>query len=240
MPVSRKRKGIMGKRRKVPAEFRPSFEKSDQGIIRIKPEVVNRFRTSDDFIAMIRVARLSNALNYTMERIAQDIQASMTPSQMRAVWRNLYNAGGYVYEGLLLAEALRNDGHSSSRYFGDFNAILEDDQYARWKEITRVIRNSAAFHLDHHDRSTRKALRSIDERIYDFVSAEDDSLGAVYFNIADAVDLHLIIEEFRDGHEDDLEVLDEVRITVTDLLGHMARASQAFILGISKKMRLVT
>lgn len=243
MPVSRKRKRIRkgrGRNKQSLVAIEAPFELAESGVFRIKKQVFDKFWDNDDFVAMIRVARLTNALNYMGDCIAENPGPPETPPQFRTTFRNLYNTGGYVHEGLLLVEHLRDNGHSSHRYFGGFKRILDDPKYAEKREMTRVIRNSAAFHLDHHDRSTRKGLEIIrDLHQYDFVSGEDDSLGALYFNIADLVDVNLIIHELKGERTDEKEALREIANSVTNLLGDMARASEKFVLGISKKMKLM-
>lgn len=190
---------------------------------------------------MVRVARLTNALNDTFVRMTETVDhPPQTPGEWRARWRSFFNAGGYIYEGLMLVESLKED-HGNRSYFRAFREVLSHRDYERQKEITRVIRNSAAFHLDHHDRSTRKGLEGMmATEPHDFVSGADHSLGALYFNIADVVDINLLIDEFKDGRQiSDNEVMEEITVIVIKLLGSLGKASEEFARGIALRMGLV-
>lgn len=178
-----------------------------------------------------------------------------TSSGRRASFRNHVNAGSYLHEGVKLIEKLA-DNHEGKAFFSPFRRLLSKLD-ARKKKRLALLRNNAAFHLDHKKNSTREAISNLNFEEYEFVAGDTNKLGDLYFNLPDVVDLNFIIDELKSAEQREREkamepvaraieqrrvegpITDEIFVLLADLLDAMVKGSQTFVTELSRRMGIL-
>src|SRR4029079_15456267 len=163
--------------------------------IRIKRHRFPFLKNDDDFLALVKVGRLINTIAFGLQNIV-DYGDLKSPVERRQYYRAFFISGGYLHEGIQLAASLRQK-YRTEEFFQPLMSLAYDDQYSVQRKILQRIRDSVAFHLDHHDKSTKTALSKLKLSKYDLMSGETDTFSDFYFDFADTVDLNFLIDEFK-------------------------------------------
>lgn len=225
----RKKYGSRRKRQKSTPLYR------EGNVVRIRRSKFNDIRANDDFISMIRIGRVLNALNFTMQLIIENKTIDSAVGR-RNHYRTNFNAGGFLYEGLLLVDDLR------SKYANDDSfTILRDLPFKtsdRRRKIVKTIRDNVAFHFDHKNNTVRPTLENLNTDYFEFYSADGPQLGQFYFNLSDLIDINYILDELNDD-KPERETHVEIYQVIDDLTAHFVRGAEAFIIGMSRKLGLV-
>lgn len=105
--------------------------------------------------------------------------------------------------------------------------------------MMKLIRNSA-FHLDDSADATKKALGKLNLGYYALVSADEDNLGSMYFDLADNVDFNYILDELtlRYPNDDETVLRDEIFKVIPELINEFAQAADSFVEGLAKRLKL--
>lgn len=235
MPKSKKpRRKPQPLKNKIP---RLPLHQIDPYTFGIRPKEFDRLREDQDFINLIRVGRLLNALTYMMG-VAMDSNIGNSPTDRKRFWRNIFNTGGYLYEGYLLIESISLK-YVDERPFDSFRKILETLNPRR-KKILREMRDNAAFHLDHENKSTIKAIKALKLPRYALVSAENSEMGSLYFDLADTADWNYLIDQCKtEVNKDEGSIKNEILQVVVELNAEFARASEKFVRGIAVRLKLL-
>lgn len=214
----------------------------------IKATDLDRLRASDDFIDLVRATRLSNFLNYAFDQVSKEDDQSSSAGRL-AYTRTRLNLGAYLHEGALLLEKLKGR-HLGKGYFARARKTLEE-LTAREKEVLKLVRNKAAFHLDKDDFSTRIAMTNIVSQDWEFLVADSPMRKDQYYVFADAVDLNYIIDDlkkfaggpdrslFPDEKTYEAAILEEIFDVLIRLGPKMASATSNMTRELAKRLGLI-
>lgn len=235
MPTSRHRsqKSRHSRNRRKAGPRRPLYTVKDTH--RIKPHVLEKLREDIDFRSMIRVCRVFNVLTDTGVGMLT-LGTPETPRKERAWYRHLFNAAGYAYEALQVVESLRLR-YVAEPTFDKFLAILEAPDYSRRKKVVKLMRDSAAFHLDQDDKSTRECLKSLRLEYYDFLASDSPNLDGTYYRFVDTVDINYVIDRLKTPeHIDETAIVAEVVESSQQLANDLMVAANEFIGGMMLRL----
>lgn len=229
MPVSKHRKITTVKRRKSPTVDQPE---GTINRIRIRRHRFHELRDNSDFLALIKVGRVVNAVMFGFQCIS-DYMEDMSPVGRRQYNRAIFLTAGYMYEGLALVDSLKLK-YVNEVFFERLNN-LTGDTYKRHRKIVQEIRHSVAFHLDSDDKSTKAALKNLKLPRYDLMSGNSSRMMDFYFDFADTIDLNYLIDKLKDDRPE-TEVLGEIFTCFTDILKEFGGAGHEFLTGLGEKM----
>lgn len=190
---------------------RPSREPfyQNKNVLRLKPKVFDRLREDDDFIAMIRVGRVINALNYSTFLMRHRVYQEL-PEEQQAIFRvrTIWVCAGYLSEGLNVIQSLQPKYHDKD-FFASCLKLFED-QHKKQRKVIRDVRNSVAFHLDSDAKFTAQTLMELKLSHYEFFSrASLEDVTVTNFHLAELVDLNFLGNRVfpDDSNADILELL---------------------------------
>jgi hypothetical protein len=209
-------------------------------VIRIKPNVFEKMRENEDFAAMIRVGRLMNVLAFSMEVVAANPPIDeKDPLTLRRFVRTMFLTAGYIYEGYELITSLYPK-YYKEEFFAKFAEIYNDPEKTSKRNILRLMRNAGAFHLDSDNKSTKKALTNLKVKKFDLISGSDGTYSTLYFHLSDTLDINYVIDELKtQDDEDETEIYRKMGLLPGNLLGVFIRASDQFIEGLARKLKLI-
>ncbi len=237
MPKSKQRgKSSSGR----PKKRGPSPPLEDiNGVICIKRNVFAKLRSNEDFADMVRVGRLLNVLAHMTDAVdkAPTID-SKNPLTLRRFTRDMFNIAGYVYEGFELISTLYPK-HFKEDYFAKFESLHSDPEKPQKRRLMSLMRNAGAFHLDSDNKSTKKALSKLNLNKIDFVSGGDGTFGALYFHLADTLDINYVIDEVKQSEEDERDVYLRMGKLSADLLVEFMYGADDFVGGVARKLDLI-
>lgn len=219
-----------------------------QNAVFLQADDLDRLKTSEDFVDLVRAMRLSNFLNYALDQVVKEVDETSSAGRLAYVRARL-NLGGYLHEGVNLLGSL-DKRHNGKSYFSKGRQILVN-LTKRDKEIIRLVRNNAAFHLDHDDYSTRSALKKLVLLEWEFLAADTSMRKDQYYVLADSVDLNYIIDQlkkfegapdralFLDEKAYEGAILSEIFNLLIRLTKEMATATSDFISELTRRLGLV-
>lgn len=218
---------------------RPSQEPfyQNKNILRLKPRVFDRLREEEDFISMVRVGRVINALNYSTFLMRQRVYDELLEEQ-QAIFRvrTIWVCAGYLFEGLNVLESLRSKYHNKDFFASSLN--LFGDQYKQQRKVTRDVRHSVAFHLDSDSKFTAQTLKELKLSHYEFFSrVAMDDVTVTNFHLAELVDLNFMGNRvFPDDASAD--ILEVVRM-ILDFSQSMLKALWEVVEGLGRRLKLI-
>ncbi len=229
MPTTKHRKKSVNKRRKTAL-----VDETDRlnHKIRIRRHRFPELRRNPDFLALIKVGRVVNAVMFGFQCISDYIE-DMSPVGRRQYNRAIFLTSGYMYEGLVLVDSLKLK-YVKEKFFQRLNA-LTGVGYKRHRKIVQEIRHSVAFHLDSDDKSTKAALKNLKLPRYDLMSGNSSRMMDFYFDLADTIDLNYLIDKFK-GDRPEADVLAEIFQCFIDILKEFGGAGHEFLTGLGEKM----
>ncbi len=201
--------------------------------IRIKKHRFQMLKEDGDFVAMVKIGRLVNAVSFGLEvlHVSRDCK---TPVEKRQYYRALFLLGGYLHEGMELVASLFTR-FQTEPFFQDLRKLRFDESNKVQRKMLKVIRNSVAFHLDHDDKSTRSTLANLKIHRYDLMSAETNTFGDFYFDLADTVDLNYLIDVLKEERTEPA-TLELIFKTVSEMMVEFLRGGHTFLTGLAEKM----
>lgn len=226
------RKGNKKRRKAIINASLPSASKRP---LHIKRHSFAHLKKNEDFLAIVKVGRLVNAVAFGMQAL-HDYVDNNSPVGKRQRNRATFITGGYLYEGLELVASLRRHYHME-KYFDELKHLTYSEEYILERRILKEMRNIAAFHLDSDDKSTRSAMANLKLTKYELASGETSRIADFYFNFADTVDLNRIIDVIK-RDESEEEVVQYISRTLTTFMPRFIRGGHDFLEGLSIKIKL--
>ena len=236
MPTSKKRKRAGKVVKRQPVVTMPDLSKS--WTLKIKASQMHYLKTDPDFLMMVKMGRMLNALLFAMTSVAQFIKndSYLATRQYR---RGLFILAGYLHESIMVLKATEQR-HLIMDSFVPLRKIVFNPEYKKTREYLRVIRNVAGFHLAdsaEHD-NTKNALSDIDLSAYVLMGADDDKdFVSYYFEFTDILDMAAISGHFPD-ERDPRDVAHEIHDTVHKVAQEFITAATHFQVALCKKMEL--
>jgi hypothetical protein len=231
MPTSRKRK-IDNSRRKKKPNPHPFYR--DKQTLRLKSKVFNLLRENEDFIALVRIGRVLNVLDYSDQLITNPPLSIPEQVQPHHRVRTLFNTAGYLAEGLQVVQSLRLK-YSNSDFFKPLLELF-DESYERKRAVVREIRNSA-FHLDHEAKATPTTLRELKLPHYDFYSEAKGEIKSAYFHLPDLVDFNFVMDKLMPNRSDRAAVTELFEMILSFNVS-FRKAAWVFITGVANRLNL--
>lgn len=235
MPVSKKRRraGKAVKRQAVMTG--PDVSKSWN--LKIKPSQMFFLKSDPDFLMMVKMGRILNAVLYALTSIAPFTQYP-THLARRQYRRGLFVLAGYLHESLNIIRHVE-DRHVTMESFIPLRKIAHGPEYKKAREYLREIRNVAGFHLADSAgiENTRLAIAELDLSSYELMGADDEDFTTFYFELSDTLDISVISKKFQD-ERDPKVVSEEIHQTVTKIAWEFIAAATHFQTSLARKMDL--
>lgn len=187
-------------------------------------------------MALVKMGRVVNAVAFAIELISGAGEGK-NPVSRRQFHRAVFVAGGYVHEAIKVIESMRLR-YSNEAAFKPLYELAFDDKFKEERKVLLAIRNSAGFHLDSHDATTKKMISQLPLQRYDLASGESDQVGHFYFDFADIVDINYLISALKLEGEDDDASFRRIYLTVSDFMGRFLKLGHEFLVAMADKIGL--
>lgn len=210
---------------------------SHKDIVRLKPKFFNSLRENDDFIAMVRIGRVFNVLDYSFHLIANAPDGLPEHVQSRHRVRALWNCAGYLQEGIKVAFSIQLT-YAKEEFFKPFMTIL-GAEHKKERRIMKDIRDSLAFHLDVDSKATKQMLMSMKLPYYEFYSETAGRTRSANFPFADLIDLNYLLNVTIDPTIKDGDSFEALMKTILDFRQQYVEAASTFIRGVNEKLGLM-
>ncbi len=235
MPVSKKRKRAGKVVKKQPVVTAPDLSQSWN--LKLKPSQMIYLKNDPDFLMMVKMGRMLNALLFAMTSVAQ-FAKSDTYLAKRQYRRGLFVLAGYLHESINVLKATETR-HLTMDSFVPLRKIVFNPEYKKTREYLRAIRNVAGFHLadSAEHENTKQALSELDLSAYVLMGADNEDLVSYYFELTDILDMAAISSQFKD-ERDPRDVAHEIHDTVHKVAQEFIEAATHFQVALAKKMEL--
>jgi hypothetical protein len=235
MPVSKKRKRA-GKVVKKERVYIPPDPKKSWNL-KIKPSQMIYLKNDPDFLMMVKMGRILNAVLYAVTSIAP---FTVTPTHIarRQYRRGLMVLAGYLHESINIIRTV-DERHISMESFIPLRKIAHNPEYKRVREYLREIRNVAGFHLADSAgyENTKEAIAKLDLSAYELMGGDDDDFSTFYFEFSDSLDIGIISRRFEDERGLDFAA-EDIHKTVTKVAWEFIQAATHFQVALARKMDL--
>lgn len=235
MPTSRKRK-----RRGKPVTHQPMAagpDLSKSWNLKIKSSQMIYLREDPDFLMLVKMGRMLNAVLYAVTSMAPYMQYP-THLSRRQYRRGLMVLAGYLHESINI---LRNvdDRHITMEEFVPLREIAFGLEYRKAREYLREVRNVAAFHLADSggQEITKLAMSELKLSSYELMGADDEDFATSYFEFSDTLDISVIAKRFKDERDPHV-VSEEIHKTINDVAWEFIKAATHFQISLARKMEL--
>ena len=235
MPVSKKRK-LRGKKVvRQPVVTTPDVSKSWN--LKIKPSQMHYLKSDPDFLMMVKMGRILNAVLYAVTSIAPFMQYP-THLARRQYRRGLFVLAGYLHESINIIRNVE-DRHVTMESFIPLREIAHGHQYQKAREYLREIRNVAGFHLADSAgfENTKLAMSELKLSSYELMGADDEDFTTCYFEFSDTLDIAVISRKFKDDRDPDV-VSEEIHQTINSVAWEFIKAATHFQMSLARKMDL--
>ena len=235
MPVSKKRKRAGKKVVRQAVVTTPDLSKSWN--LKIKPSQMIYLKNDPDFLMMVKMGRMLNAVLYAITSIAPFI-ASPTHLARRQYRRGLMVLAGYLHESIIIIRNVE-DRHITMESFVPLREIAFGLEYRQAREYLREVRNVAAFHLADSAgiENTKLAISELKLSSYELTGADDEDFSTSYFELSDTLDIAVISRKFKDDRDPHV-VAEEIHQTITKVAWEFIKAATDFQMALARKMEL--
>ena len=230
MPVSRKRRAKKHLAKKLPVR-----KDSAKWAVRLMGPRLAGLKDDPDFRTIIKLGRVLNAVLSAISNVSSSVKRS-NAHERRQYWRACFMLAGYVHEGIKLVNSIKGR-YLTMPEFQDLRAIALDADCRQARDYVRKVRNHAAFHFDEDDLRVSRALAMLKPTTYTLNSGDRSIPGAWYFDLADYLDLTLLVDEFGEGGDRE-EAIDKIFNTINGLAVAFTTACAKFYIALTKKMDL--
>lgn len=238
MAVSRKRKkaGKVVKRQQVVLPQR-ELEFPDKWELKIKASQVHFLKSDPDFLLMIQIGRMINAITFAMSAHATFIQRD-TNLGRRQTRRGLFVMAGYIHESVKIIKGI-GDRHNTMESFVPLRKIVHHHDYKKARDYAREIRNVTAFHIAESEQhaNTQRSLDDLELGAYTLMGGDDKGPETFYFELADYLDFALIGRTFQNDREPQ-ETADDIQETIRSVALELMGGGHTFLLALARKMEL--
>lgn len=210
----------------------------DNQKVRITKTKFHELRENPDFVALVDVGRIINALLFSMDLTLTMDRSVKTARGRRASARVFVIAASYLHEALETLASFRSRYGSEPFFEKALKLIYPPDGNNRRSRILKVLRNSSGFHLDHERKVTAETLKSLNLTVYDLYSGDDTSIGSLFFDIADTVDLNYWINQFR-AEKSEGDTLSEIARTVGEMTKEVLDACESILTALGTRLAIL-
>ena len=235
MAVSKKRKRAGKRVVRQPVVTTPDLSKSWN--LKIKPSQMHYLKSDPDFLMMVKMGRILNAVLYALTSIAPFMKY---PTQIarRQYRRGLFVLAGYLHESINIIRNVE-DRHVTMESFVPLRKIAHDPEYKKAREYLREIRNVAGFHLADSGgfENTKLAISELKLSSYELMGGDDEEFTTYYFEFSDTLDVSLISRKFKDERDPHV-VAEEIHQTITAVAWKLITAATHFQMSLARKMDL--
>lgn len=235
MPVSKKRKraGKVVTRQAVVTA--PDVSKSLN--LKIKPSQMIYLKNDPDFLMMVKMGRILNAILYAVTSIAPFME-NPTHISRRQYRRGLFVLAGYLHESINILRTVE-DRHITMESFIPLRNIAHGVEYKKAREYLREIRNVAGFHLADSGgyENTKQAISELKLSSYELMGGDDNDFSTYYFELSDILDISVISKKFEDERDPEL-ISEEIHQTVNRVAWEFIKAATHFQVALARKMDL--
>lgn len=236
MPTSKKRKRAGKAVKRQPVVMPPDFSKSWN--LKLKPSQMIYLRDDPDFLMLVKMGRILNALLYALTSLApyQMHQLHFAKRQYR---RGLFVLAGYLHESINIIRNVE-DRHVTMESFVPLRKIAHGHEYKQAREYLREVRNVAGFHLADSAgfENTKLAMSELKPSAYELMGADDDEeFTSFYFEFSDILDISVVSRKFKDERDADV-IIEEIHQTITKVAWEFITAATHFQVSLSRKMDL--
>lgn len=193
MPVSKKRKNVVNKQRRVVPSPPP---KTGRWAASLNGSRLMYLRNDPDFLTIIKIGRVTNAVCYALTNVIRE--DGKTVASVRQFRRGCFVLAGYLHERLKLVQSIKGR-YLIHPQFEPLRALALAAEHKRDRDYIRTIRNTMAFHLDEIDETTRQTLAGLKPTTLPFMSGDDETFATAYFELSDYLDVAYLVEKFGDG-----------------------------------------
>jgi|SRR5689334_18043449 len=194
----------------------------------------DKMRSDPKFSALLRLARIVNALNFCFRTLIKSNEDD-TPAASRQHINSLLFACGILYEGIKVAKTL-------GKYFADRESfqkglaqLLKDKETKKLQETAlNSMRNKIVFHYDEDVVTT--TLNNLNLESYVFVSGYGPQRGEMYYTLADEIAINFMIGEPGSKQEED-RILRELLTTTAEVVTKFVRTSDVLIADVLAEMK---
>jgi len=232
MPVSKRRKGVTGKRRTVKPAVTAT---TDRWSVKLNGSRLLHIRNDPDFLTIIKIGRVMNAVAYGVTDIASYREHS-TVMHTRQFRRACFVLGGYLHQGITLVKAIKGR-YLTEPGFERLRLIALDSEHKKARDYVKKIRNFTAFHLDEYDETTRQTLSRLKPTMYPLMAGDDRTVGSFYFEFSDFIDLTFLVNTFADGRSWE-ETAHDIIGAIIDLAYEFLTACNEFLDALCAKIKI--
>jgi len=161
-------------------------------------------RNDPDFLTMIKIGRVMNALNFCMTTV-RAFPDFDNWTHRRQVARANFLLGGYIHQAIMLVDSIKGR-YLGNEAFEPLRVLVLGYDHRHIRKFAKKMRNYTAFHLDEYDETTRRTVAKLKPTTYTLMCGEDQMLGSHYFKFADFLDKTFLGNEFWEGHDDVHEI----------------------------------
>ncbi len=167
----------------------------------IEKEGFDKLRHNQEFMHILNLARVTNALNFCYKALF-DAGEAETPSGKRQLFYGMSFCNAVLYEGLACAGKLEDYFFDYDSYKKGFEVLLSD---TLTKEIMRKgsrfdkIRNRLTYHF--HPDIFEKVLPWGEFDSYMFGSGHSDKFGDIFYSLPEDLAINFLIGEHKEMEE---------------------------------------
>jgi hypothetical protein len=193
-----------------------------------------KIRSDARLAALLRLARIVNALNFCFRALLQSNDED-TPAATRQHINSFLFACGILYEGIKVAKTL-------GKHFGDRESfkqglaqLLKDKETKKLQETAlNSMRNKIVFHYD--EDAVTSTLSDLDLKSYIFASGYSPKTGETYYTLADEIAINFIIGAPGSKEEED-RIFRETLTRTVKVVTEFVRSSDALIADVLADMK---
>lgn len=205
--------------------------------LKIKPSQMHYLKSDPDFLMMVKMGRILNAVLYAVTSLAPFTQYR-THLARRQYRRGLMVLAGYLHESINIVRNVE-DRHVTMESFIPLRKIAHDREYKQAREYLREVRNVSGFHLADSGgfENTKLAISELELSSYELMGADDEEFTTFYFELSDTLDVSVISRKFKDERGPDV-VAEEIHETIMKVAGEFISAATHFQMSLARKMDL--
>lgn len=186
----------------------------------------DKLRTDERFIAILNLARISNALLFC-QIPALEVGKKNTPSAGRQLINSFLYASAILYEGLNRADSLGKYFKDLDSFKNGFAIILKDEKIKRHRNaVLDTLRNQFVFHFDKD--IIPETLKDFVLPEYIFAISNGLKRKDIYYNLADEIVLDYLLRDIKDDQEKAKRFKEIIKQT-TELMVSFSKATDDLI-----------
>lgn len=183
--------------------------------------------------AMVRLARLSNAIAFTLQVQCDANSNPVRDIKDRQVYHSTFLLGGYLYEAIKVVEDLKSEYCRRVSFAGLWH--LHND-LANKHDVLAEMNFNIGYHHESDDRSTRKALAKMELPLTELKRSAFASMPQwTYYPTAYMVDTSVLIESLSNRMTKQ-DVFRYLRYDLVNVAERFLRVSEIFIKDTSRRM----